>query len=58
MPVHRTTIRDVAYRVGRDFKAVPWHAMPLVKAGMNRTENGAVGFPSDPVHVGFDIMAT
>ena len=52
------TIREVARRVGRDFKAVHSDVTLLANAGiLERTEKGAVEFPYDRVHVEFDMMA-
>ncbi len=52
------TIREVARRVGRDFKAVHSDVTMLANAGiLERTEKGAVEFPYDRVHVEFDMMA-
>jgi predicted transcriptional regulator len=52
------TIREVARRVGRDFKAVHSDVTLLVNAGiLERTDKGAVEFPYDRVHVEFDMMA-
>jgi predicted transcriptional regulator len=52
------TIREVARRVGRDFKAVHSDVTMLIRAGIvERTDSGAVEFPYDRVHVAFDMMA-
>jgi predicted transcriptional regulator len=52
------TIREVARRVDRDFKAVHSDVTLLVNAGiLERTDKGAVEFPYDRVHVEFDMMA-
>ena len=52
------TIREVARRVDRDFKAVHSDVTMLANAGiLERTERGAVQFPYDRVHVEFDMMA-
>jgi predicted transcriptional regulator len=52
------TIREVARRVGRDFKGVHSDVTMLVNAGiLERTESGGVEFPYDRVHVEFDLMA-
>ena len=52
------TIREVARRVGRDFKAVHSDMTMLINAGIvERTQSGAVEFPYDRVHVEFDMMA-
>ncbi|HET9150026.1 MAG TPA: transcriptional regulator [Alphaproteobacteria bacterium] len=51
------TIREVARRVGRDFKAVHSDVTLLANAGIvERTESGAIEFPYDRVHVAFDVM--
>lgn len=51
------SIREVARRVGRDFKAVHSDVTMLVKFGiLERTESGNVEFPYDRVHVAFDMM--
>lgn len=51
------TIREVARRVGRDFKAVHSDVTMLANAGiLERTERGSVEFPYDRVHVEFDMM--
>jgi predicted transcriptional regulator len=51
-------IREVARRVGRDFKAVHSDVTLLINVGiLDRTEKGAVEFPYDRVHVAFDMMA-
>jgi predicted transcriptional regulator len=52
------SIREVARRVGRDFKAVHSDVTMLANAGIvERTDSGAVEFPYDRVHVEFDMMA-
>ena len=52
------TIREVARRVGRDFKAVHSDVTMLANAGIvERTDSGRVEFPYDRVHVEFDMMA-
>jgi predicted transcriptional regulator len=52
------TIREVARRVDRDFKAVHTDVTLLANAGiLERTERGAVEFPYDRVHIEFDLMA-
>ncbi|MBV8848892.1 MAG: transcriptional regulator [Methylobacteriaceae bacterium] len=52
------TIREVARRVGRDFKAVHSDVTMLANTGVvQRTDSGAVEFPYDRVHVEFDILA-
>jgi predicted transcriptional regulator len=53
------TIREVARRVGRDFKAVHSDVTMLASAGIvERTVSGAVEFPYDRVHVEFDMMVS
>ncbi len=52
------TIREIARRIGRDYKAVHSDVTLLANAGiLERTENGAMEFPYDRVHVEFDFMA-
>jgi predicted transcriptional regulator len=52
------TIREVARRVGRDFKGVHSDVTLLANAGiLDRTDSGGVEFPYDRVHVAFDLMA-
>lgn len=52
------TIREVARRVGRDFKGVHSDVTLLLSAGiLERTESGGVEFPYDRVHVEFDMVA-
>ena len=52
------SIREVARRVKRDFKAVHSDVTMLANAGiLERTDSGAVEFPYDRVHVEFDMMA-
>jgi len=52
------TIREVARRVGRDFKGVHSDVTLLVNAGiLRRTERGGVEFPYDHVRVEFDMAA-
>jgi len=52
------TIREVARRVGRDFKGVHSDVTLLLGAGiLERTARGGVEFPYDRVHVEFDMMA-
>lgn len=49
-------IREVARRVGRDFKAVHSDVTMLANAGIvERIESGAVEFPYERVHVEFDV---
>ena len=52
------TIREVARRVGRDFKGGHSDVTLLLGAGiLERTESGLVEFPYDRVRVEFDVMA-
>jgi predicted transcriptional regulator len=52
------TIREIARRVGRDFKAVHSDVTMLANTGVvERTDGGAMEFLYDRVHVEFDIMA-
>jgi len=52
------SIREVARRVGRDFKGVHTDVTALLKAGvMQHAEGGGVVFPYDSVHVEFDVSA-
>jgi predicted transcriptional regulator len=51
-------IREVARRVGRDFKGVHSDVTLLLDAGiLERAESGGVEFPYDRVHVEFDMTA-
>jgi predicted transcriptional regulator len=51
------SIREVARRVGRDFKGVHSDVVALANAGIiNRTEEG-VSFPYDRLHFEFDVSA-
>lgn len=52
------TIREVARRVGRDFKGVHTDVKLLVDAGViDKDERGRVVFPYDKIHVDFEISA-
>jgi predicted transcriptional regulator len=52
------SIREIARRVGRDFKGVHSDATLLVKAGViDRAESGKLVFPYDKIHVDFEISA-
>ena len=52
------SIREVARRVGRDFKGVHSDVTALAKGGIvERTEDGKVVFPYDNIHFEFDISA-
>jgi predicted transcriptional regulator len=51
-------IREVARRVGRDFKGVHTDVKLLVDAGVvDKDERGRVVFPYDKIHVDFEISA-
>lgn len=51
------SIREVARRVGRDFKGVHSDVVALANAGIiHRTEEG-VSFPYDRIHFEFDVSA-
>jgi predicted transcriptional regulator len=51
-------IREVARRVGRDFKGVHSDLTLLVEAGVvDRDERGKVVFPYERIHVDFEIPA-
>ena len=51
------SIREVARRVGRDFKGVHSDVVALTNAGVvDRTEDG-VSFPYDRIHFEFDVSA-
>lgn len=51
------SIREVARRVGRDFKGVHTDVVALANAGViDRTEEG-VSFPYDRIHFEFDVPA-
>ena len=52
------SIREIARRVGRDFKGVHSDATLLLKAGVvDRAESGRLVFPYDRIHVDFEISA-
>ena len=52
------SIREIARRVGRDVKAVHGDVHALLNAGvLERTEDGAIEFPYDAVHVDFMLQA-
>ena len=52
------SIREVARRVGRDFKGVHSDARLLVENGViERDERGRLVFPYDRIHVDFEIRA-
>jgi predicted transcriptional regulator len=51
-------IREVARRVGRDFKGVHSDLALLIQSGVvDRNENGKVVFPYERIHVDFEIPA-
>lgn len=49
--------REVARRVGRDFKGVHTDLTALIVAGVVDRVEGGVVFPYDTIHVEFDIHA-
>jgi predicted transcriptional regulator len=49
------SIRELARRVGRDFKGVHTDVIALVNAGMIEKEGTKISFPYDGIHVEFDI---
>lgn len=49
------SIREVARRVGRDFKAVHSDMTVLIQSGVVERDGGRVVFPYDNIHVEFDI---
>jgi predicted transcriptional regulator len=52
------SIREVARRVGRDFKGVHTDVAALLNNGIvAKTEDGKVIFPYDNIHVEFDISS-
>ena len=52
------SIREVARRVGRDFKGVHTDITSLIVNGVvEKTEDGKVVFPYDNIHVEFDISS-
>lgn len=51
------SIREVARRVGRDFRGVHTDVTALLKAGVIDREGRGVAFPYDAIHVEFDIEA-
>ena len=50
------SIREVARRVGRDFKGVHTDVTVLINAGVVDRGNEGVIFPYDAIHVEFDIQ--
>jgi predicted transcriptional regulator len=52
------SIREIARRLGRDFKGVHSDATLLLKAGViDKAESGKLVFPYDKIHVDFEISA-
>jgi predicted transcriptional regulator len=52
------SIREISRRVGRDVKSVHRDVHALLNAGvLERTDNGAIVFPYDAVHVDFMLKA-
>jgi predicted transcriptional regulator len=51
------TIREVARRVGRDFKGVHGDVTTLLNAGVIEKASAGVVFPYDRIHLEFDIAA-
>jgi len=52
------SIREIARRVGRDFKGVHSDVTLLVESGVvDRDERGRFVFPYDKIHVDFEISA-
>lgn len=51
------SIREVARRVGRDFKGVHGDVTALIKAGVIDRDPAGVVFPYDEIRVAFDIRA-
>jgi predicted transcriptional regulator len=51
------SIREVARRVGRDFKGVHTDVTALLAAGVIDRDGTGVVFPYDAIHVEFDIAA-
>ncbi len=49
------SIREVARRIGRDFKAVHTDVTTLIKAGVIDRAGGEIIFPYDRIHFEFDI---
>ncbi len=48
-------IRELARRVGRDFKGVHTDVTALIKAGIIDRQENKILFPYDGIHVEFDI---
>lgn len=51
----RLSIRELARRVGRDFKGVHADVQALLDAGVIDREKDGIFFPYDRIHVEFDI---
>jgi predicted transcriptional regulator len=52
------SIREIARRVGRDFKGVHSDVSLLLKAGVvDKAESGKLIFPYDKIHVDFEVSA-
>lgn len=51
------SIRELARRVGRDFKGVHTDVTALIGAGLIDQEDRKICFPYDRIHVEFDIDA-
>jgi predicted transcriptional regulator len=52
------SIREIARRVGRDFKGVHSDATLLLNTGVvDKSESGKLIFPYDKIHVDFEISA-
>jgi predicted transcriptional regulator len=52
------SIREISRRVGRDVKSVHRDVHALLNAGvLERTDDGAIEFPYDAVHVDFMLKA-
>ena len=52
------SIRELARRIGRDFKGVHSDVRVLLKAGViDRQNDGAIIFPYDEIHVDFVLKA-
>jgi predicted transcriptional regulator len=52
------SIREIARRVGRDFKGVHSDVSVLLKTGVvDKSESGKLIFPHDRIHVDFEISA-
>jgi predicted transcriptional regulator len=50
------SIREIARRLGRDFKGVHTDVTALAKGGViRRTDDGKVEFPYDRIHFDFDV---